>query len=235
MQVLVSVHSVPEVELVLAAGVSLIDLKETSYGALAALDLTTSKAIVVAVNQCRQQSAHADIVISATVGDACDSPSTLHQMIEDRLHIGVDVIKLPEAIWGQHAYQATLDHFLALGVPLIAVMKPASIAAESMQQQLNWLAQRQYWGVMVDTQEKSNTLTALVSLSALQAFVQFAKSLGLFVGIAGGLQLTHFETLAALSPDYLGFRSGLCAQGQRAQALLPEKVNTLVSRLSEIC
>ncbi|QDC44047.1 (5-formylfuran-3-yl)methyl phosphate synthase [Methylophilus medardicus] len=235
MQALVSVHSVPEVELVLAAGISLIDLKETSHGALAALDLTTSKAIVVAVNQFRQQTSQTDIVISATVGDDCDSPTTLHQRIDDRLHIGVEVIKLPMVIWGQLGYQATIDHFLKLRVPLIAVMTPASMAAENMHEQLKWLAQQKYWGVMVDTQDKSNTLTALVSISALQGFVQVAKSLGLFVGIAGGLQLAHFETLAALNPDYLGFRSGLCAQGQRAQALLPEKVDALASRVSQIC
>lgn len=235
MQVLVSVTSVAEAKLILSAGVSLLDLKDTSHGALAALDQGISKSIVDSVNEYRQQPEAKKVTISATVGDRCDSAADLVAVTESRLQIGVEVIKLPETIWADPAYQSTIDAFLAQGVKIIAVLTPASLTAATMQCRLQSLAQRGYWGVMVDTMQKSSALVDMVSLPALAEFVRAAKSLYLFVGIAGGLALAHIDSLVAVGPDYLGFRSGLCVDGQRAQGLLAERVHNLVSRLYEIC
>lgn len=235
MQVLVSVNSVAEAQLVLSAGVSLIDLKDTSHGALAALDLDVSKAIVDTVNAYRQQSAATGIIISATVGDHCTSVADLIQLIESRLNLGVEVIKLPETIWEDPDYQPTIAAFLEQGIRLIAVLTPASLSEARMAGRVQSLAQQGYWGVMVDTTLKSSPLTEMVSLSALANFVHAAKTAQLFVGLAGGLSLSHVEPLAALGADYVGYRSGLCVDGQRAQGLLTSKVQQLVARVSEIC
>jgi len=235
MQVLVSVNSVAEAQLVLSAGVSLIDLKDTSHGALAALDLDVSKAIVGAVNAYRQQSAATGIIISATVGDHCASVADLIQLIESRLNLGVEVIKLPETIWDDPAYQPTIAAFLEQGIRLIAVLTPASLSEARMAGRVQFLAQQGYWGVMVDTTLKSSPLTEVVSPLVLAHFVQAAKAAQLFVGLAGGLSLSHVEPLATLGADYVGYRSGLCIDGQRAQGLLTSKVQQLVARVSEIC
>jgi uncharacterized protein (UPF0264 family) len=235
MQVLVSVNSVAEAQLVLSAGVPLIDLKDTSHGALAALTLDLSTAIVDVVHQYRQQSAATGIVISATVGDHCEAVEDLMHMITSRLQIGVEVIKLPETIWGDPGYQPLIATLLGQGHKLIAVLKPASLLADELPARVQWLAQQHYWGVMVDTTQKSKALVDIVPFAALADFVQAAKSVQLFVGLAGGLSLAHIETLARLQPDYLGFRSGLCEGGQRAQGLLAERVRELSLRVSEIC
>jgi len=235
MQVLVSVNSVAEAQLVLSAGVPLIDLKDTSHGALAALTLDLSTAIVEAVNQYRQQSAATGIVISATVGDHCEAVDELMHMISSRLQIGVEVIKLPETIWADPGYQPLITTLLGQGLKLIAVLNPTSLLADELPARVQWLAQQRYWGVMVDTTQKAKALVDIVPFAALADFVQAAKSVQLFVGLAGGLSLAHIELLAGLQPDYLGFRSGLCEGEQRAQALLPERVRELISRVSEIC
>ncbi|MBF4990847.1 (5-formylfuran-3-yl)methyl phosphate synthase [Methylophilus sp. QUAN] len=235
MQVLVSVNSVAEAQLVLSAGVPLVDLKETSHGALAALDLDRSTAIVDEIQRYRQHTAAKDIMISATVGDHCDTVDDLMEMITSRLQIGVEVIKLPEAIWAEPVYQPTIAAWLAQGLKLIAVMHPASLMAANMSERLQALAQQHYWGVMVDTTQKSHALIDIVSIAVLADFVRVAKAVQLFVGVAGGLLLTHIESLAKLNPDYLGFRSGLCEGTQRAQGLLAERVHELIVRVSEIC
>jgi len=235
MQVLVSVSCVAEAQLVLSAGVPLIDLKDTSHGALAALEIDRSTAIIEAILQHRQQTAATDIVISATVGDHGGTVDDLRQMITSRLQIGVEVIKLPEAIWAESLYQPTIVALLAQGLKLIAVMHPDSLMAANMQQRLHALAQQGYWGVMVDTTQKSRALLDIVPIAALADFVRAAKSARLFVGIAGGLLLAHIEPLSTLAPDYLGFRSGLCEGAQRAQGLLAGRVHALIARVSEIC
>jgi len=235
MQVLVSVSSVAEAQLVLSAGVPLIDLKETSHGALAALDIERSTAIINAIHQHRQQAAATDIVISATVGDDCDAVDDLVQLIISRMHIGVEVIKLPETIWAEPDYQPAIAALLAQGLKLIAVMHPDSLMTASMQARIQALAQQHYWGVMVDTTQKSHPLIEIVPIARLADFVRAAKSAQLFVGIAGGLLLSHIEPLAELAPDYLGFRSGLCEGAQRTQGLLAERVQELMERVSEIC
>lgn len=236
MQVLVSVSSVPEAHIVLSAGVKLIDLKDTSYGALAALDIDVSKTIIEAVNIYRQHNAVSDMIVSATIGDDCTSSAALAELIESRIHLGVDVIKLPEAVWGNTDYHATIQTFLTRRVKLIAVLSPASLSEQiAMETTLLYLAKSGYWGVMVDTIHKSKSLTALASQDKLNTFVRIAKSSGLYVGLAGGLSLEQFGQLAELKPDYLGFRSGLCLDQRREQPLILEKVQLLTKKLSEIC
>ncbi|HSH87438.1 MAG TPA: (5-formylfuran-3-yl)methyl phosphate synthase [Methylophilus sp.] len=236
MQVLVSVSSVPEVQIVLSADVRLIDLKDTSHGALAALDLKLSQSIVETVNTYRNCNPGIEITVSATIGDDCASVVLLDELIQSRLAIGVDVIKLPEAIWANANYKVAINKFLSQQVKLIAVLSPATLLKQSsMKDSLSSLAEDGYWGVMVDTIRKSMPLTALVNLDMLNSFVYSAKSLNLYVGLAGGLSLEQFDQLAELSPDYLGFRSGLCINEQRGQPLIAEKVQGLTTKLSQIC
>lgn len=236
MQVLVSVSSVQEAELALSAGVRLIDLKETSYGALAALDLDVSREIVATVDSYRLQHPGIDIIISATIGDDCTSATAFTQLTEPRCNMGVDVIKLPEAIWAKADCQAGITELLAGHCRLIAVLSPVTLSEkDKLESILHDLAKQGYWGVMVDTIKKSQPLPALLGLNVLADFVRLAKSLNLYVGLAGGLYIEQFEQLAAIAPDYLGFRSGLCVNQQREQPLIQEKVHLLVEKLSQIC
>jgi (5-formylfuran-3-yl)methyl phosphate synthase len=236
MQVLVSVNSVPEAQMVLSADVRLIDLKETSHGALAALDLNLSKSIIHEVILYRQQHPQADIIVSATIGDDCASVQVLRELIQSRLNIGVNVIKLPQTIWADAAYAPVIKEFLSRQVKLIAVLSADHFSGkEAVGNILQDLANAAYWGVMVDTIQKSKPLTALISLQLLDFFVSSAKLLGLYVGLAGGLKLEQFDSLADLSPDYLGFRSGLCLNQHRDQPLISEKVHLVIAKVSAFC
>jgi (5-formylfuran-3-yl)methyl phosphate synthase len=232
MQVLVSVNSAAEAQLVLSAGVPLIDLKDTSHGALAALDIETSKMIIDIVHAHRQQFKISGIVVSATIGDSCTNAADLITLIERRLEVGVEVIKLPESIWAEPAYKVIIDGFLAQGIRLIAVLLPTSLIDSSLEKRLQSLAMQGYWGVMVDTVQKSSALVDMVAIPVLTKFISTAKSLHLIAGIAGGLALTHVEMLSTLNPDYLGFRSGVCEDGLRSQNLSAERVYQLVSKVS---
>jgi (5-formylfuran-3-yl)methyl phosphate synthase len=236
MQVLVSVNSVPEAQMVLSAHVRLIDLKETSHGALAALDLNLSRSIIHEVILYRQQHPQADIIVSATIGDDCASVQVLRELIQSRLDIGVNVIKLPQTIWADAAYAPVIKEFLFRQVKLIAVLSADHVSGKgTIDRILHVLANTAYWGVMVDTTQKAKPLTALISLDLLDFFVKAAKSLKLYVGLAGGLQLEQFDQLADLSPDYLGFRSGLCVNKRREQPLLAEKIHLVTSKVSAFC
>lgn len=236
MQVLVSVSSVPEAQMVLSADVRLIDLKETAHGALAALDISLSESIVQEVNLYRQQHPQAEIIVSATVGDDCSSPEALTELIQSRLDIGVNVIKLPQTIWASAVYTSVIKEFLSRQVKLIAVLSADHFAGkEAVRNILHDLATAFYWGVMIDTIQKSQPLTTLINLELLGDFVSSAKVLKLYVGLAGGLKLEQFDSLADLSPDYLGFRSGLCLNQRREQPLIKEKLHLVTAKVSEFC
>lgn len=236
MRVLVSVNSVAEAQLVLAAGVSLIDLKDTSHGALSALSLGESVAIMQVVNSYKKQHAHTDILVSATVGDTAESVAALLELIQSRLEIGVDIIKLPEAIWDHPLFTAAISQVLAAGTRMVAVFCPDSLLQTStLELRLNKLARQGYVGVMVDTIDKSSSVLDCVSISHIQKFTEMARRLQLMVGVAGGLRPEHWTQLRILEADFLGFRSGLCEKGLRQSSLLNESVVSIVSQVSGIC
>lgn len=236
MRVLVSVNSVAEAQLVLAAGVSLIDLKDTSHGALSALSLAQSVAIMQVVNGYKKQHPHADILVSATVGDTAESVAALLELIQSRLEIGVDIIKLPEAIWDHPLFTTVISQLLAAGTRMVAVFSPDSLLQTSMLElRLNKLATQGYVGVMVDTIDKSSSVLDCVSILHIQKFTEMARRLQLMVGVAGGLRPAYLAQLRSLEADFLGFRSGLCEKGLRQSNLLPESIVSVVRQLSGNC
>ena len=76
-------------------------------------------------------------------------------------------------------------------------------------------------GVSVDTADKAaGGLRVHRCDAALGQIVRRARSLGLLTGLAGSLSVADIPFLAALGPDYLGFRGALC-RGGRAGPLDP--------------
>ncbi len=232
MQCLVSVNQVEEALLVVNAGVQMVDLKDTSHGALAALDLTRTQAIV---SQLRTQSFAQPVLLSATVGDDWVSLAHLRLAVESRLAIGVDVIKLPESLWRARAASHQLTDWCSQGVKLIAVFSPDALhSATKVQQSLQYVAQQGFYGVMVDTIQKAQPLSQAVTVIQLAHFIQQAKHARLLVGLAGGMQLNDLDWVFQMAPDYIGFRGGLCKAGQRQSQLLPQAVQQLVQRLRNL-
>ena len=229
MQCLVSVNQVEEALLVVNAGVPMVDIKDTAYGALAALDLASTQAIVM---QVRAHARAQPVLLSATVGDDWVSLQHLHTAVTARLALGIDVIKLSETLWRAQAASHQLADWCKQGVKLIAVYSPDSLHAETtIRHSVQHLAAQGFYGVMVDTINKAQPLCQLVSESQLAHFIQQAQQHGLRVGLAGGMQLNDLERVMRLAPDYVGFRGGLCVAGQRQSRLLPDAVQQLVERL----
>lgn len=230
MQCLVSVNHLDEAVLVLAAGVPMIDLKDTSHGALAALDMADTQAIVAMLRTAH--TTHRPL-ISATVGDDMIDLAHLDAAVTMRFALGVDVIKLPERIWQANACMPLWSDWRQQGFALTAVWSPAGLqSADNVMRHLQWLQQQGFQGVMLDTTDKTVCLLEAVSVELLTHFIHHARQLGLQVGLAGGMQLSHWPLLTCLAPDYVGFRGGLCVAAQRQASLLPEAVQQLMRYLT---
>ena len=230
MRVLVSVNSVQEAQLVLSSGVTLIDLKDTTRGALAALPLEISKDIIATIDAYRLQHAGAQVTVSGTVGDDCEDAAQLHALIASRVQAGVEIIKLPEALWDHTQFAAVIAAFVQQGVRFVAVFKPESLRQPvPLAQRLAALVAQGYIGVMVDTVDKSAPVLERVALAEIQHFVRLAKQSELMAGVAGGLRQSHLPLLANIEADYLGFRGGLCRHGLRTSSLEPAIVAEVVS------
>lgn len=206
---LASVTSVEEALMALDVGVDMIDLKNPAAGALGALSHSIVGEIVKAVDE--------RAAVSATIGDLPMQASLLVEATTAMLDTGVDIVKI--GFFGQSLHAECLDALkhLATHNKLIAV-----IFAE---QKLNLnllplIAKAGFYGVMIDTSIKnSGHLLSHLNIDQLAGFVGSASRLGLETGLAGSIQATHINTLAAIKPSYLGFRGALCYESQRTSSL----------------
>ena len=222
---LASVNSIVEARLVLQVGVDIIDLKQPEQGALGALSLTDVKAIVADVNgRCP---------VSATIGDLPMQAELVYNAVKAMAETGVDYVKIgffPEGDW-----QGTLDKLSNLTAQqhkLIAVLFADTQPDLSI---LSALKTAGFTGVMVDTMDKKGgSLTQLMSVQAITAFVKEAKEQSLLCGLAGSLRLSDVAVLMAYQPDYLGFRGALCQAHARVGQLNREAVLEIKNLISRI-
>ena len=90
-------------------------------------------------------------------------------------------------------------------------------------------------GVMVDTALKQGrSLCDAASSAWLADFVARSRARGLMCGLAGSLRIEHIDALAALAPDYLGFRGALCVGRERGGELDSESVRRVRQRLQAV-
>jgi len=87
-------------------------------------------------------------------------------------------------------------------------------------------------GVMLDTAKK-NGLTFLDHYSDIQrkSFAQSVLALDLSFGLAGSLKLEHVAIAKEISPTYMGFRGGVCAENRRQLGLNADKIKAIRSVL----
>ena len=80
-------------------------------------------------------------------------------------------------------------------------------------------------GAMLDTRNKiSGRLRDVLAPDQLAGFISECRQQGLMCGLAGSLRIEDIPILARLSPDYLGFRGGLCRAGDRTGRLDPQAI-----------
>jgi uncharacterized protein (UPF0264 family) len=135
---------------------------------------------------------------------------------------GVDIVKIGLFPGGDaSACISALREETVRGTRLVAVMFADQSPDFSL---IGPLGDAGFTGVMLDTADKSaGGLRSHLDGDTLADFVHAARSIGLMSGLAGSLHLEDVAPLTALSPDYLGFRGGICDHG-RQSALSPERI-----------
>jgi uncharacterized protein (UPF0264 family) len=222
---LASIASVQELPAVLGGGADLIDVKDPATGALGAADLDTIRAVVAKVGGRKP--------VSATLGDLPMRPELLVTAARRTAMAGVDFVKagiFPDT--DSERCVAALGAVAAEGVRLVAVLFADRAPDFRL---LDDMAAAGFAGAMLDTAGKSEgALPDHLPPERLRAFVQRARSLGLMTGLAGSLRVEHVATLAALEPDYLGFRGALCpgARGDRIEAARVRQVRQALDAAS---
>ena len=220
MKILVSVRSVEEALLAASGGADFIDLKEPSGGALGGLPTATIRAIV---NALRQQGR--GLPVSATIGDVpMNAVGRIAMCVDAVGACGVDYVKVgiervPQAT-------AVLDMLASSGWPIV----PVFIADHGLDAaHVAHACTLGFPGLMADTADKhAGSLFDAVGVPDLQRFVATVRAAGKMAGLAGALRLEHQPLLAALKPDFAGFRTAVCV-GDRTSALDPQRLQALAA------
>jgi uncharacterized protein (UPF0264 family) len=211
-RLLASVRSVPEARQALAGGADILDLKEPSAGALGAVPLAVSAAVVRLVA--------GRVPVSATIGDLPMEPHTLARAVTARAATGVTFVKI--GFFRTALFQSCLDAIE--GAPRGEARLVAVLFADRSPpvHRLEAIAAAGFSGVMLDTCAKgAGGLRVHATDATLADFLAQARRVRLFAGLAGSLELGDIGPLLALRPDYLGFRGALCAGGARNSVLDP--------------
>jgi uncharacterized protein (UPF0264 family) len=208
-RLLASVADLAEAALALALGADILDLKDPASGALGAWPVPRLAEAAARFGGRRP--------LSATVGDLPMAPATLRDAARHTAASGVDIVKVGFFRGGDHVGCArTLGEVAAEGVRLVAVLMADQSPDTAL---LPVLAAAGFYGAMLDTADKrAGGLRHHLDEAALRRFVGTARAHGLLTGLAGSLAVVDVVPLAALGPDYLGFRGALC-RGGRAAAL----------------
>ena len=203
---LASVRDLAEARVALAGGCDWLDIKEPHQGALGQVPLATVRDIVCA--------AAGAVPVSATVGDRWDDAASIPQAVIAMAATGVDYVKVGlRARDLDTATAQALAAACAAGRQVIAVCMAEDPPSSS---DITRLADCGVRGVMLDTIDKHGPgITGLLDVETLSAFVRVVHGLHLLAGLAGKLRVEDIAGLKPCGADYLGFRSALCAAGNR--------------------
>ncbi|WP_188262276.1 (5-formylfuran-3-yl)methyl phosphate synthase [Azospirillum tabaci] len=215
-RLLASVASLEELALAARGGADILDLKDPKAGALGAWPLD---GIARAMETVRRWSIRAPL--SATVGDLPMEPAAVTGRVAETWAYGIDYVKIGLFPSGDPAgCVAALAPEARRGARIVAVLF-ADLWTDAGGL-LPDLAQAGFAGAMLDTAGKgSGGLLRHKTNNELARFLAQARGLGLLTGLAGSLRREDIPVLLPLRPDYLGFRTALCAHGDRGGALDP--------------
>ena len=149
--------------------------------------------------------------VSATLGDLPMVPALLADAARQTHAAGVDFVKIGFFPDGDHAAcMAALGLIAAEGTALVAVLfadcAPGLCATRTARPKP--ASPEPCW---IRRARPGEHCPDHLPVSRLQDFVTRARELRLMTGLAGSLRLNHIPALAALDPDYLGFRGALSA------------------------
>ncbi|MBK6659791.1 MAG: hypothetical protein IPG43_17330 [Proteobacteria bacterium] len=207
---LASVRDLEEARIALDGGCDWLDIKEPEQGALGQVALGVVADIVACVD--------ARVPVSATIGDRWDAPDSIAEAVIAMSATGVDYVKVGLRARSPSAATAqALRLACAEGRKVIAVCMAED---PPNRHDVAALAACGVRGVMLDTMDKQGPgLPGLMVAEYLRDFVREAHRLELLAGLAGRLKVADIAGLVGCGADYLGFRSALCAAGERRAPL----------------
>lgn len=223
---LASVTSPEEATLAKDAGANMIDCKNPQEGALGALPLLTVRRIAKTLD--------GEVPVSTTVGNVILDPVLWCDAINTMSASGADIIKVGLLEPGNLKECLEAVKPLAELYPLVAVLfVDQPLKQHSTEEIIALLSEYHFLGVMLDCSDKSKgSLTHYMNADQLNAFVEAAHQADLMCGLAGALQLEDIPKLTPLKPDYLGFRSALCENGNRSGPLQGDRIAQVARALS---
>lgn len=231
-KLLISVKSVDEALLALAAGVDVIDFKDPSNGALGALDCALSAQIVQAIKQQNKlvnPQAHKTMQISATVGEHHTALNALMADTKARIEICIDIIKIAVSpLFYTPDFLIEIRKLTLNNAKIMAVFFADEIIDFNV---LPILANAGFDGAMLDTKNKQQNLISVQSKTALQQFSQKCHQYDLKSGFAGSLKPQYMDYLVEFNPTYIGFRGGVCENSIRNAPLSRAKLIEVVTML----
>ncbi len=215
---LASVTSVEEAQVVLKAGVDIIDLKNPEQGALGALETHVVGTVVKSIS--------GKTLTSATVGDIESSDPSLSKLIVNMANTGVDYVKV--GLFDDYAKESfieVLDQAAKKNIKIIVVLFAENYTTLTLQ---DHLLKSEISGLMLDTKNKTGeNLLSLIKREELDNFVRTAKKYGLITGLAGSLRNEDIALLLDIKPDYLGFRGALCSKNDRVRSIEAKKITKI--------
>ncbi len=212
-RLLASVADLEELVLAARGGADILDLKDPTAGALGAWP---QERIASAVALARSWPARPPL--SATIGDLPMVPATVAARVAETRSCGVDYVKVGLFPTGDPSgCLAALALEARRGTRLVAVLF-ADLWPDA--RLLPEVARAGFAGAMLDTARKNaGGLLRHRTLGELTRFINEARTLGLLTGLAGSLTLSDIPVLQRCEADYLGFRTALCAGGDRRGVL----------------
>jgi uncharacterized protein (UPF0264 family) len=215
---LASVTDEREARLVASLGADFVDAKNPAAGALGALPREVVTAIRAAVPR--------DIPVSATIGDPVNDVGASVAAVRAMAAAGADIVKI-----GLSRDAGALDAITAVGALDLGGARLVGVLLADEGLDLDLVAaagEAGFAGLMLDTADKHRgALPDILSLDTLRRFVATTHAAGMFAGLAGSLRAEHVSLLLPLGPDVLGFRGGLCRQGERTSEVDPQAVKNV--------
>lgn len=220
---LVSVRSAAEARVALAGGASVIDIKEPERGALGRSDPCVWQDVVRAVDGATP--------VSVALGELLEWTST---EFAPAAWQGLDYRKVGLAGAGT-TWRRDLTQLVAASPGTAAWIAVAYAdwrlaRAPSPDDVLDAALQTGCRGILVDTWDKSTS--SLLDATWLD-WIRRAKSRGLLVTLAGGLDEVAICRLAHLEPDLFAVRGAACTGGDRHQNIDLARVAHLAAIIGE--
>jgi len=213
---LVSVRSADEAAVAVAAGASVIDVKEPRRGPLGPADPAVWRAVRAIVP--------GRLPVSVALGELVEQPA---------LHVAGDLDGISYRKLGLAGAPASWRADLkalrdGLETAWIAVIYADWQRAEAPHPDaiLEFALENACAGVLVDTWDKSRSIP--LSLSEWSGRLSRAQRAGLLVALAGRLDLATIDRLQPLRPDLFAVRGAACVSGDRLGSIDSRRVAALV-------